>query len=350
MNTENDRLTHPAAASAPQSAPQEAVPAAKAPRRGSAWPLVALVAIGLAGAQWWDSRQRLQGIDQEVSRRLGELDLADKETRGVQKQLLEQFEAVQAKTALLETRVGESPQVLNQEIARGREEAALLEVEQAVTLASQQLQIAANTPAALAVLQHADTRLARLDRPQYLPLRKALTKDIDRLAGIPPVDVAGISVRLEQAITNVDKLPLAFPRRPQDRVEPAPKPEPTTWWERVGGELWQEVKGLVRIQRFDRMEPALVAPSQEFFLRENLKLRLLNARLAMLSRNPAIYGSELKASQEWLNRHFIADDQSVKAMAVTIDQLQAVNVGAELPTLNDTLAALRAVRITKEKP
>ncbi|MBS1140640.1 MAG: Protein of unknown function hemX [Proteobacteria bacterium] len=323
--------------------------------RQGPWLLVAVVALALAGWQWFETRQKLIDTQQEVSRKLAEFDTGNKEERGAQKQTREQLEALQSKLGAVEGRFAEfqsqteALKALNQDIARGREEATLLEVEQAITLAGQQLQLAGNVPVAVLALQTADSRLARLERPQYLPLRKAVAKDLQRLNALPFVDMPGISLRLEQVILGIDKLPLASYGRPVDKTESQQTAETLPWWQRAGGDIWQELKGLVRIQRFDRDDTALLAPGQGYFLRENLKLRLLNARLALFSRDQWTFRNELKVAQEWLARHFDSTDKSVQSAQSTLRQMTASEINVELPNLNDTQTALQALRQTKEK-
>ena len=87
------------------------------------------------------------------------------------------------------------------------------EVEQILVLASQQLSLGGNVQAALAGVQVADGKLARLDRPQLAPLRRALARDMDRLKAVPYVDVAGISIKLDQLTATIDALPLAKDER-----------------------------------------------------------------------------------------------------------------------------------------
>lgn len=336
--------------------PQNPAPqAALRVRRQGPWLAVALVALALAGWQWFETRQKLNDLQQEVSRKLSEFDTGNKEERGAQKQLREQIEALQAKVGAVDGRFSEfqaqteALKALNQDIARGREEATLLEIEQAVTLASQQLQLAGNVPVAILALQTADNRLARLDRPAYLPLRKAVARDLDRLNALPFVDMPGISLRLEQLILGVDKLPLNAYGRPVEKAQAQPVVAGQAWWQRTGAEVWQELKGLVRIQRFDRDDTALLAPGQGYFLRENLKLRLLNARLALYSRDQWTYRNELKVAQDWLGRHFDGNDKSVTSAQNTLRQMTASEINVELPNLNDSQAALRSLRQAKEK-
>ena len=336
--------------------PPSAAPAAgrRSSRQGP-WLAVAVAALALAGWQWFETRQKLNDLQQEVSRQLSDFDTGNKEERGAQKQTREQIEALQAKLGAFEDRFSEfqaqteALKALNQDIARGREEATLLEVEQAVTLAGQQLQLAGNVPVAVLALQTADARLARLDRPANLPLRKALARDLERLNALPFVDMPGISLRLEQLILGVDKLPLTAYGRPVDKAESQKPVARSSWWQSAAGDVWQELKGLVRIQRFDRDEPALLAPGQGFFLRENLKLRLLNARLALLSRDQWTFRNELRQAHEWIERYFDGREKSVQASLGSLKQLSATEVSIELPHLNDSLSAIKGFRAEKDR-
>jgi uroporphyrin-3 C-methyltransferase len=335
----------------------------KAPRAktNSPWLFVALAALALAGWQWFETRQKLVDVQQQVSQKLAEFDTANKEDRGAQKQSREQIDALQARLGAVDGKIAEfqaqsaTLQALYQDIARSREEVALLEVEQAIVLAGQQLQLAGNLPVAVLALQTADAQLARLDRPAHLPLRKALTKDLARLNALPFVDMPGISLRLEQVLVGIDKLPLASYGRPgllreTQKVAEIEKSAPAqSWWQRTSGAIWQEVKGLVRIQRFDRDDVALLAPGQGYLLRENLKLRLLNARLALFARDQWTYRNELKVAQDLLTRHFETNDKAVQTAQTTLQQMTATEINVELPTLNDSQAALRTLRPGKEK-
>ena len=76
---------------------------------------------------------------------------------------------------------------------------------------------------------------------------------------------------------------------------------------------------------------------------------MLNARLALLSRDQVTYRSELKLAQEWLARHFLQEDKAVQSALATLQQMQAVPLNVELPNLNDSLAALRGLSLGKEK-
>ncbi|MBU1363912.1 MAG: uroporphyrinogen-III C-methyltransferase [Gammaproteobacteria bacterium] len=324
-------------------------------KRPSPWPFVALAALALAGWQWFDTHQKLQDVEQQVSQKLADFDTGNKEDRGAQKQSREQVEALQAHLGTIDGKIAEfqarsdNLQALYQDVARSREELALIEVEQAITLAGQQLQLAGNLPVAVLALQAADAQLARLDRPAHLPLRKALAKDLARLKALPFVDMAGISLRLEQVLVGIDKLPLASYGRPEKTAENQMPAADQAWWQRTGRAIWQEVKGLIRIQRFDHDEAPLLAPGQSYLLRENLKLRLLNARLALFARDQWTFQNELKVAQDMLARHFVPNDKAVTAARAALRQMMASEIKIDLPTLTDSQAALRSLRQGKEK-
>jgi hypothetical protein len=175
-------------------------------------------------------------------------------------------------------RASKSRWKLYQELSRSRDEWALAEIEQIVTAASQQLQLAGNVQAALLALQTAEGRLARPDRPQFIPLRRVLNRDIERLKAAPNMDIAGMALRLDNLIQSVDSLPLQFDERLQSAPKRAGSGGATGVWERVLSEVWDEMKQLVRIRHMDRPDAALLPPAQAYFLRENLRLRLLDAR------------------------------------------------------------------------
>ena len=239
------------------------------------------------GAIWVDDRNARRALRTEVAKRLADLDATDQVTRANLKEAQEGLREAQAKLTLLENRLAESQsqqaalEALYRELAPSRDEWALTEIEQVLQLASQQLQLARNVPSALAALQLADSKLQRLDRPQFLPLRRALSRDMDRLKAVPYVDVAGISLRLDQAIAAADTLPLALEERLPPQPTPAPPPD-EAGWRRFLRAVWQDIRQLIRVENLDRPEAPLLAPQQQFFLRENLKLRLLSARFSLL--------------------------------------------------------------------
>src|SRR5208282_2997694 len=224
--------------------------------------VVVLLAIAAIGVNAYNRDRQLRT---DVARRLAEEDADLKATRIAVESAQDNLRDAQAKIGLLESRLAESQtqqaalEALYRELAPSRDEWALTEVEQVLLLASQQLQLAGNVSAALAALQLADTKLQRLDRPQFVPLRRALARDMDRLKAVPFVDVQGLSLRLDQAISVVDTLPLTLEERlPAPALDVVTKDEPG--WRRFLRDAWQDLRQLVRIENLDRPEAPLLTP------------------------------------------------------------------------------------------
>ena len=320
--------------------------------------LVILVAIAVVVAQWVDTRMQVTGLQQELARRLADGDSVAREGRALARQGQEALATMQAKVGVLEAKLAEAQsqalalEAMYQELSSTRDERLLAEVEQAVVIAVQQLQFAGNVEAALIALQGAEARLARSVQPRFLPARKLIARDIERLKATPGANITGLSLRIESVVAAVDNLPLAYEQRPKaDTAKPAAGSPPASgdYWRELAADVWRELRQLVRIERIDQGDPALLSPNQGFFLRENLKLRLLNARLALLSRDQVAFRGELKAALEMLGRLFDGRDKGVQAAQATLRQLLATEIVITLPSLNETQTALRVLRNGKEK-
>lgn len=338
---------------APAAPPQQ-------PVRGAGWRhpavILALLALVLLGWQWVETRSRLASLYDDLARRLSEGDSVAKESRGMARQSQESVDALHAKLGALEAKLDEAQgqqaalESMYQEVTRTRDERVLAEVEHAINIAVQQLQLGGNVPGALIALQSADAQLARADRPQFLALRKALARDIDRLKLVQVPDLSGMALKLENVVGAVDALPLLFeekPRLPAPVAAQATSPQGV-----IGGlfaDVWRELKGLVRIERLDRPDPALLAPENAFFLRENIKLRLLNARLALLQRDVRTFGDDVRQAHGWIERYFDQRAKTVQNSLATLKQLSGSGISLDLPPLNETIAALAATRVGPER-
>jgi uroporphyrin-3 C-methyltransferase len=219
------------------------------------------------------------------------------------------------------------------------------------------LQLAGNVDAALIALQAADARLGGSVHSRLLPVRRLILRDIDRLKALPTADLAGLSLKIDSVVAVVDSLPLAYLQRPDPAAKATARPTPTlrpapptstfstSMLEKFGKDLWQELQQLIRIERINRDDPALLAPSQTYFLRENLRLRLLSARLALLQRQSVPYKADLQQVQTMLEQYFDTESKPVQTVLATMTRLAATNPAPDLPSLNETLTAVRGVKM-----
>lgn len=247
-------------------------------------------------------------------------------------------------------------QSLYQEFSRSREDRVVAEVEQAVAMAAQQLAYAGNPEAALIALEGAEARLAAQDRGQLLPLRRALMHDIERLKASPQVDVGGIALKLEGLLEKVDALPLAFAGELAAKAAagagaaPGGEPSALDFIKGLALDVWREMLTLIRVERLDQSAPVLLAPEQTTFLRENLKIRLLTARLALLGRDGRTFAADVAQARSWIERFFDARDEGVKAVVVTLGELEKSPVQVEQPAPTESIAALRMLQTRASEP
>jgi len=317
---------------------------------------IAVLAVAAAMAVWLDGRRAQQALRTQVAQRLTEIETATQAAGRAQTQLATELRDTQAKITLLEARVAESQaqqaalEALYRDLAPSRDEIALTEIEQVLLVASQQLQLAGNVQSALAALQLADARLQRLERPQFLPLRRALTRDMDRLKAMPFVDVGGMSLKLDQALAGVNALPLAMDERlPPPMPEKASPTAAEASWQRLLREIWADIRQLVRVEVADRPAAPLLAPAQQYFLRENLKLRLLSARIALLNRDDPSFKADTSAAETWLKLYFDTRSKPVQTLQATLKQLAATPMAGEMPDLGASLEAVRVLRLAQER-
>ena len=316
--------------------------------------LVALATAGFTAWQAYESRREKAELELELARKLAEIEAIGSDSRRLSSAARDTARDVEARLGQLDARlVGIQNQrlaveSLYEELSQSRDEWTLAEVEQILLVASQQLQLAGNVQAALIALQAADARLARSDRPQLTKVRRAIADDIERLKSSPFVDVTGIGLKLEHIIDAVDVMPLATETRPVS-MQSDEATTATQGWRVLLAEVWDDLRSLVRIQRVDSPGAPLLAPDQAFFLRENLKLRLLSARLDLLARDQVAYKTDLTAAADWLTRYFDTKAPAVASSTDTLDQLAKSDIRIALPDVSASLDAVRNYRLVKER-
>jgi uroporphyrin-3 C-methyltransferase len=317
---------------------------------------IGVLAIAAVGAVWIDGRRAERELRVEVAQRLSGVEALVRGAGKAQTQLATDLRDAQANINLLEARVAESQaqqaalEALYRDLAPSRDEIAISEIEQVLLVASQQLQLAGNVSSALTAMQLADSKLQRLDRPQFLPLRRALSRDIDRLKAVPYVDIVGMSLKLDQGIASVDSLPLAMDERvppPAPDAAAGPPDEPS--WRRFLRDVWSDARQLIRVEVSDRPAAPLVPATQQYFLRENLKLRLLTARIALLAHDDASFEADLAVAGAWLKQYFDTRAKPVQALQATVRQLAATPMPGATPDLSGSLEALRVLRLGQDR-
>jgi len=365
-----DEPTVIAPASTSHDAPSAlaSVPARRAGRGGAVgWALLlALASLGVAGFALWQAYEwRTQSVNlrEEVAKRLQESDQAVGEARARAQQEHESVNTILGKIGALEAQLSKSEghaialEALYQQFSRTQEDRIVAEIQQAVEFAGQQLRYAGNIEMALIVLREAQARLERSDHGQFMALRQALKADIEKLSRQDTFDMPRTAERLEHLLEKIDALPLAFhdevsADKPSAKpVEKAQEEGFTHFIRSLAEDVWEELRSLVKFERLDTgNEPVLLALEQSAFLRENVKIRLLTARLAMLARDGHTYASDLERARGWLERFFDTSNKDVNAVIEELRALEIVPVGVIRNELIESAAAVGRIRTHGVEP
>lgn len=355
--------TEPLNESPPAEAPAAAAAAPMPPRperRPLLWISLAALVIALITAGY--SYRQLNNVKRESARRLAELQQMVSAANETATRADAEARAARQQAGVVEARLAEEQgqrealEQLYADLSRGRDEVVLVEVERLITLAAQELQLSGNIATSLAALQTADARLSRADNARFLPLRRVLARDIERLKAAPAVDFTGIALKLDQLASAVEAWPLLADAKGAPAVTAATKEPPATTWVPPGswwGRQWQtvqremgEYRDLIRIRHVDSPESVLLDVQQQTLLRQQLRLRLLNARQALLARNDRLYRADLAEAQALMTRYVDTRQPQTAGALALIKQLASTALSVELPTIGDTMAAVRSVRTT----
>ena len=443
------RVPEPPPPPAYQPAPSPPPPAqgGGAAKRGGLWALLVLLLVGaLAAGGWWYTQQRFLAAERDGARRVQEAEARAAQFEAQIKSLRDSQTQLLQRSSTLEAKVAESASqqeqlaTLYDEIAKSRGDSVLAEVEQAVMMAHQHLELTGNVQGALLALGNAEKRLGNSDQSQAIGIRRLILQDIERLKALPEVDLTRSAARLDEIINRVDRLPLladanpasppaATPQAtpaagptqgsapaaapeavPAPNAAPAPdaapaaatapaasadaaasggasgpvdatgstgatpppglpataaapaapaEPKPSAL-ERLYASVVQggakslaamrdEFRSLVTIRRIDRPDSLLLSPQQKQAARENLKLLLLNARLNLLSRHEDLFRQDLTRVVGLIERLYDTEQHDVKTAIETLESLQAQPLALNLPSLDESLAAVRAARAASEK-
>ncbi len=324
----------------------------------------------------WSAQQRIRELEQQLVKRQQDSGALAGEAQVLARQAQEASRDAVAKVALLDARLSETTLQRSQldelmlSLSRSRDENVLIDIEAAIRAALQQSDITGSLEPLLITLKQAEERLARQNEPRLEGVRRALLQDMERVRAAGAVDIATLALRLDEAVRQIDDLPLlsAPERRNTASVPRASRPasiavaasaasaaapasqSAASWseltqggWAALGARVWAEVRGLVRVTPVDQPEAMLIAPEQGYFLRENLKLRLMNARLALLSRQFDTVHADLRDAQAALERYFDRSSKRVQGVTELLRQVKAQARKVLVPRPDATLAAMAAV-------
>lgn len=327
---------------------KRATPSGLALSPSTLWLLVGLLAVAalLTVILLW---QKVSGMQEQLARQSAEAQAQSLEARALAKQAVSLAQESATRVTVQEARLSEVAlqrsqlDELMQSLSRSRDENLVVDVEAALRLAQQQAQLTGSVEPLLAALKSADKRIARAAQPRLALLQRALARDIERISSSAFSDTPSLLIKLDELVRMADDLDvsnamLAAPADPSRR-HAAAVPAPN-WWQSAWQLMRDEARSLVRVSRITTPEAALVSPQQAFFLRENLKLKLLNARLGLLARQTETARADLAAVESLLKKYFDENARKTQSAITLLSQVQSQMRNLQLPRIDETLALL----------
>jgi uroporphyrin-3 C-methyltransferase len=342
----------------PHSSPAAAVTPADPPFDYTAWRRLFVLALVLAvggvvgSLMVW---QKLSNVQQQLARQSSDSGEQAAQARLTAKRAEELAIETAAKLAVTEAKLSEVAlqrtqlEDLMQSLSRSRDENLVVDIDSGIRLAQQQAQLTGSVEPLLAALKSADSRVARAAQPRLAQLQRAIGRDVARIKATALADTPALLIKLDELVAMVEDVPLANavggqPPGPSIATAEASKRQPdekaVSWWLRMGLALRDEMRALVRVRTIGDPEAALLAPEQGFFVRENLKLRLLNARLGLLSRQVESSRADLATVAQTLGRYFDTSSRKTQTAVALLQQVQSQMRALEVPRIDDTLTAL----------
>ena len=352
--TQPEKPAEPVAQSAPQKQPekQPAQQSAKQPEpapqpqpiviqqkssggRGIATGalVLSLIALGASGFLFVQGQNVLKQQEMRIGQDLNKAALGNSENAVLLQSALAKQAELDAQLSKILQNESDTAQTLDgihrayAELLKGRVNWLVDEIEVTLNTASQQLLLSGNVPVATAVLENVEQRLSRFEQPELLPIKQAISQDLAALKNRPYLNVSATALRLDRLESAVDSLPLLVDSTMNaQNAEPAPTSKAGSFWTRAWDNTSELVKSMVEVRKLDNNDAMLIAPEQAYFVRENLRLYLLDARLALLQHNGEIYQNDLNAVEATVKQYYDVQSAATQAWLKELNELKNLEI------------------------
>ena len=318
------------------------------------WAGVLAALVALAALAWAVLvGQKLSNVQEQLARQSAQAGAQSIEAKTLAREAIELARETAAKLIVSESRLNEVAlqrsqlEALMTSLSRTRDENLVVDIESAVRLAQQQAQLTGSVEPLLAALKSAEQRVGRAAQPRLGALQRAMVRDANRIKATALSDTPALLVKMDELVRLADELVLANAvGKPTEGAAgsaspvSAAKSTALSWWQQGLQIILDEARGLLRVSRIEQADSALLSPEQSFFVRENFKLKLLNARLGLLARQLDSSRADLKTASSSLGKYFDQTSRKTQTAQALLRQVQTDMHALELPRLDDTLAAL----------
>ena len=321
--------------------------------------IVAVTASWIAGYRYWQNMLAdLTGMQERIAATLEQQEKLNSEIKKAKLVLQEQKQAIQDQSdksikqaeeieqeRLAITRKADAMQLavdqVNLKIGRSQGQWQIAEAEYLMRIANHRLSLSKDSQTAIAALQQADRKLLESGDPAYYSVREKLADEMSQLQSLQLPDIAGMAATLQSLAASVNQLKIAgLPEATSTNVAAAEQQHSERNLDTLLEDSWKGFKDLMVIRRHDQPVSAMLPPSQQYFLYQNLQLQLESARLALLRQENILFKSSLETASEWLQSFFDPNDAATQNMQQTLQGIQATDLDPKLPDISGSLSLL----------
>lgn len=233
-------------------------------------------------------------------------------------------------------------EALATKLGRTSNEWRLAEIEYLLTIANHRITLANDLVTAITIFETADQRIKLLSDPALLKIRKSIKDELLSLRAVKQPDLDGMVLSLSSLVSEIDQLPLIDKERVAVATGQIKDQAPESWQD-IPAAVWKDIKSLVVVRRHQKATEPILPPSESWFLYQNLRLKIEQARLALLRRDTALFHQNLKEADAWIKTFFNEDSSRVISALKELSLLTVVDLKPASPDVSGSLLQLRSL-------
>ena len=322
--------------------------------------LAILIALGVGGAGYYfgqqqvdEFQQKLTALEAQINKtvisapaqdvkfdttQLAQLESANKAT---QEKIAQVEELINAKSHELVGLQSQINKVSAQANAQQPTDWLFSEADFLLNNALRKLVLDNDVDTAVSLLKLADETLAKVNNSQSAAIRSAINQDLKQLLSVAGVDQNAVMQKLSQLANTVDELPVLDVNFGDDQNATKLSDSLSDWAENAEKSATSFLNHFIRISPkhgADRKE--LLAPNQDIYLRENIRLRLQLAIMAVPRQQNELYKQSLEAVASWIRSYFDTNAEVTQSFLKSVDELSELSIYVDVPSQLQSLSML----------
>ncbi len=232
---------------------------------------------------------------------------------------------------------------VQRQLGKTRSDWLIADAEYLLSVANQRLHLVGDVNTTYEALEAADQRLRESGDAGVFKIREQIAKDITAIRSVAVADTVGIYASIQSLQTQVDSLVLFLPYTGKALTEPEAVQEPT---DKAAHNLLDsaidQLEGIVTIRHTEHPIKEILTPEQAQFIREQLRVKLEMAKIALVQQHQQLYQSSLADAKKWAEKNFAQDAQTNNFIA-ELDKFNAIKIRSQFPDISLSLKMLRDI-------